>query len=62
MVRWARYLNRYAHIPFVIIGGHSAIGAIMPNLTRRGPYRYIRRQAKQRFVAANAKRPGGEVR
>ncbi len=57
-VRWARYFNRYGHIPDVLVAsGYSRY------LRTVEPWGYVRRQAKHRFMHgyANAEpaTPGG---
>lgn len=53
-IRWARYFNRFGHIPFVLVGsGRSRY------LRTVEPWGYVRRQAKHRFGHGYA-RTGGE--
>lgn len=47
--KWARYVNHYAHIPDVTIGGGGAVHA-MNYGRRRGRYYCIRRQQKHAFM------------
>lgn len=51
--RWARYVNHYAHIPDVVIGGWGAVRAM--NYGRlRGEYYRVRRQQKHPFMKGYA--------
>jgi hypothetical protein len=45
-VRWARYVNRYAHIPLIVVGGCGAYAAIQPFDKR---WCAVRRQAKHPY-------------
>lgn len=45
-VRWARYVNRYAHIPLIVVGGYGAYAAIQPFDKR---WCAVRRQAKHPY-------------
>ncbi len=53
-IRWARYFNHYHHIPYVAVGGTAAYRVVWNAGLGWGPFRAIRRQAKQRFVATEA--------
>lgn len=48
--RWARYVNHYAHIPEVIIGGEGAVLAIRAYGLRTSTYFRVRQQQKHRFT------------
>lgn len=48
VVRWARYVNRYAHIPHVAIGGQGATRAVWSGLFG-ATWGRVRRQAKHRY-------------
>lgn len=49
-VRWARYCNRYGHIPEVFLGGWALSQVIwQAGFERRYGYLYVRRQAKHRY-------------
>lgn len=48
--RWARYINHYAHIPNVIIGGDGAVLAMCAYGLRNATYYCVRRQQKHRFA------------
>lgn len=45
-IRWARYVNRYAHVPLAIVGGHAAAREIQPF---DSCWRAVRRQAKHPY-------------
>lgn len=42
-VRWARYVNHYAHVSLVVVGGRAASRYIDPFASR---WRAVRRQGK----------------
>jgi hypothetical protein len=44
-IRWARYFNRYDHIPLVVIGGWSAVRAMTPPHNRT--WGYLRNQGRR---------------
>lgn len=48
-VKWARYVNRYGHIPEVIIGGWGAVRAMNYGPPRSTYYR-VRYQQKHPFM------------
>lgn len=47
-VRWARYFNHYAHIPYSVVGGWGALRALNTAL-RDEAFRHVRRQQKHHY-------------